>query len=317
MIKHLVSDSDCLELTTVQKLTRDPLHEIRRGVYGSAHPVTAIDEAPVSPLTGIEGIEFGTFHTGKGQILGIRMSPFDCRLLFTDVDDILGTQHPLPDYECFRTKGLTNHVYKVPSGALLFIVDSTGAVIRINLYDKEAVEQARASEQQTMRDRRRGLAHLILSGDANEALAVTDDWLKEAPDDVDAHSYRAQALALAGRYEEAIKAIDFVIDYVSIAKDKQRFIDDYTGNRPLIQKGTYQTGLGKYAEALRTLFGAFPKTLDADDYFYRAQAEIGIGRLEDGCADLEKAVSLYFNDARIVRRDEAAKLLQEAQTKLH
>ncbi len=317
MIKHLFSDSDCLKLTTVQKLTRDPLYEIRPGVYGGARPGTSVDGAPVSSLTGIGGIEFGTCYTGKGQILGIPMAPFELRLLFTDLNDILSTQTALPVYESLKSKRFTTYMYKVSSGLLVFFVDSTGAVIRINLYDKEAEKQMRESKQKTTKERRGSLAYMIESGDVDEALAITADWLKETPENVDAHSYRAQALALAGKYEEAIKNTDFVIDYGRRAEDKRRLIDSYGGNWPLIQKGTYQSRLGKYAAALQTFEEAFPKTLNADDYFYRAQAEIGIGRLQDGCADLEEAVRLYFNSARIVRRDEAAKLLHETRAKVH
>jgi len=190
-------------------------------------------------------------------------------------------------------------------------------ITKTALYDKEAEEQAMRESKQAMKSRRHSIGHIIDSGDVDDALVITADWLKEAPEDVDARNYHAQALALAGKYEDAIKEIDFVINYVSTAKDKWRFVNPYKGDKPLIQKGTYQTGLGNYAEALKTLSEAFPKTLNADDYLYRAKAEIGMGRQKDGCADLEEAVKLYFNDARIVRRDEAAKLLEETKTKLH
>jgi tetratricopeptide (TPR) repeat protein len=156
---------------------------------------------------------------------------------------------------------------------------------------------------------------LLETGWTAKALAASEECCKQYPQDPYAHMSRAKALAADGQYQKAIQMIDFVIDYANSAH-VDGLVDKYRGNLPLIQRGMYEVELGSFSRAVQDFKQGFPDKPDADDYFYRARAEIGLHLLPRGCADLQQAIDLYFDDARIVRRDQAAKLLQDTRRQM-
>lgn len=77
-------------------------------------------------------------------------------------------------------------------------------------------------------------------------------------------------------------------------------------------RGFCRFAAGNYTAALEDLrLGRGMARLKGDDYFVLAKAEIANGLIADAKRDLNRAARVFFDEARIVRRDEALWLLSQ------
>jgi len=313
MVAHLVSEPNLFQPPVVQAVTGATMSSSSQHQYfqtQSSQPLTGVSLVCLNDLPGVK------------QELQILTATRKCCLRLSDLDSVLAGCQRVDVPEFWNPQLVKAHAYKVASGTLVLSVYVGGfrEAIDITVYGdgtpfRGEERPLNLSPQEEALGRSRKISQLLEADKKAQTLTATEQWLKQSPTDVDANSYRAQALAKAGKYEEALKNIDFVIAYADRTKDT-RFINRDRGNWPLIQRGTYQVGLAKYTEALQDFKQAFPPTPQADDYYWRARAEIGVGDLQNACTDLQSAISGYFADARIVRRDETKKLLQETRQRM-
>jgi len=82
----------------------------------------------------------------------------------------------------------------------------------------------------------------------------------------------------------------------------------------LLKEGKYQAAIdGLRPNRSITMPGAF---FYGDEYYARARARLALGQMVGACSDLEAAEQRYFNEARIVRRDEVRRLLAYTRSKV-
>lgn len=213
--------------------------------------------------------------------------------------------------------------YEVPAGTLVlsFGNGGFGGLFSIDLFAPSSVPTSvpvdEVKQLATENGRYMHMNHLLSVKKFHQALGFNDTWLSHAPSSPLAYRKRAEALFCLKRYREAVKATDKAISLANGAAeyklDKQQTVifndPRYGGNLLLIDRGKYLQASGRNEDALQSYKNAFPSPMKSDHYLLRARAYIGLNRLDKARADLRTAVAMFFDEGRIVRRDEAATVL--------
>lgn len=281
------------------------------------------------PATHFEGLQLVMLNYNSVTSIGIHTNRTACCAERTDFTDLLKNFkriNPPPPFEKIEA-------YSVPKGTLIMEYCDGGfkALAGVTLYGPKAElpwERPTFDQRLGLSEFDGGLRMIELRMDSfwdqgkfEDAIKFTQRWTEAKPNELIALQYHAMALQKAGKYAQAIKDFNSVIErdahWDPSVPRHVWFQSKYRGNILLIQRGTCWLDSGNFKEALQDFKLGFPEKLNADDYYWRGKAELGIGQVDDASRDLQQAVDSYYKEARIVRRDEAQQLLNTGRTKAH
>ena len=317
MVARLVSDPNCFDASTLQTITGLTMAKKPDGTYWAIRPTT-----PAIPvLTPLNGVRYATmtdiFPSVRGKRLGIQMDPSKCCLVMADLDGMLKNCPLDSDYFPPNGQWKTLTAYKVASGTLIFTTQQDGFSGITHIMLSSGEPRPAQTNPQNVPLNQQAAARLLQNGKVDEALAYSKTEIEKSAKDISANYFRATVLAKAKRYKEAIETMRYAMDLAKHSDKRDRWITSWDGNKPLIQVAEFELESGEYLQALADLKEAFPDRLGPDQYYLRARAETGAGQLQDACADLALAEKQYFDQARIVKRDEVSALLQKTRAQMH
>lgn len=290
--------------------------DVLKGVIGSqilksntteyfVNPHTA--EFREIPLVSIDKVE------GGGKRLFIQIEPALCSINKSALAGLLN--HPVKPPEMWRKEVLYTEGYKVPAGTLVLAIlkDGYNSIRFVQLYSQNAALSPPSISLGNENDsslhkahvRRIGVGEALQFGNIKFAETVVADWLREDPEDPQAHMNQAEILFKKGNLKGALASIDTAIKYGANGKPNT----GYSENMLLIRKGTYLLEEGKFDDAYDLFRQSFPAKPYADLLLLRARAEIGLQKFADASNDLDQASRQFYDEGRIVRRDEADALL--------
>ncbi len=186
---------------------------------------------------------------------------------------------------------------------------------------KEVVKAARAilSGDQSNRFAADILVMALIEMNQTEELNnYVEKRKRQFPEDPMSWFIDAKAKEKAGELDKAIKAWSKTIELAATAREL-----DLSGRALLelqsIQRGKllyYERGklyLRKqmYREALSDFEQGFPAKLGGDEYLIRAEAKKGLGDVRAASKDLQSAIECFYDEARIVKRDQTVKQLEK------
>lgn len=248
-----------------------------------------------------------------GKRLTIHMEPVLCSIDSNSLKDVLSK--PIESPQILRKEVGHTEAYKVPSGTLVLSILDGGfnSIWWVQLYSKDAVYPEKRNDAEVKHDalekahiRARACEHLD-TGNIAYVQKIATEWTKEEPENPRAHLLQAQIFAKKGELDQALSAIDLAIKY---GPSDKLLYSTHSGDALLIQKGTYQLDKGMFAEAYASFNKAFPAQPWAEHLLLRARAEIGLKMTSAARNDLKQASSMFWQQGRIVKRDEVEKLLQ-------
>jgi tetratricopeptide (TPR) repeat protein len=155
------------------------------------------------------------------------------------------------------------------------------------------------------------LTSLVESDNFQHTESVLAIWLAREPNGPRAHMYYADYLFTRGDVSGALREIEIAIKYSG--NDKSINVERL-GNGYLIRKGTYLLEQKKFEEAMAIFSGAFPAVLRPEHLLLRARAEIGLNKVIEATKDLTQASKEFYEQGRIIKRDEAESLLSKIRT---
>ncbi len=329
LVSDLSSSPNCFNPKFIETVT---------GVTFGASKQKDLYESGVSSLRGIYKVSLDT-SKDTGDVLRVRLDNRICFLRYSDFEVVLKNRKQLCGRGIGSGTDKNAHIYKVPGGVLALEANASDfpCLADICIYEDKGqfdrqqslphpdysilvaphtalllsnkAEYDKYCKSQGDYGKTIQICHLLGSGQIKEALKYTDDWIKQNPNNKTAQMERAEALARAGCYTEAINMINLAMN------NKQHAIVDFCGGSPFFPRGTYLLKLGKYAQALSDFNHAFSKPCGGDQYYLKARAELGLGQTKEAVQDLQHAVDCYYNEARIVRRDEVQRLLNATKRK--
>ncbi len=311
LLKALATRTDVFDLDVLKGLTgAASFKESRTGYF--VKPYKA--HFPEISLINIDNLESG------GKRLNIHMEPVLCSINKSALKGLLNNPVEVP--ERWRKDVAYSEGYKVPAGTLVLSIRNGGfdSIWWAQLYSKDATfpEPPRKprnqsdTELQKTYTRHIGVSDALQFGNVDYAEKTVNEWLRENPEDPRAHMFQAEILSKKGNLNGALTSIDTAIKY----GDRDKLLDTkYTGNVLLIRKGTYLLEQGKFEDAYKTFERAFPDKPSADLLLLRAKSEIGLKRIADARQDLNEASRKFYDEGRIIRRDEAEKLLDSIRGK--
>lgn len=313
LLTALATRTDVFDLGVLKELTgAASFKESSSGYFVSPHRA----HFPEISLINIDKLESG------GKRLNIHIEPVLCSINKTALKGLLN--NPVEAPEQWRKDVAYSEGYRVPAGTLVLSIRNGGfgSIWWAQLYSKDATfpEPPRKPRSQSDTPPQRNYARLMGASEALEhdnvdyAEKTVNDWLRENPEDPRAHMLQAEIFSKKGNLNGALTAIDTAIKY----SDRDKLLDtEYTGNIPLIRKGTYLLEQGKFEEAYKTFERAFPDKPSADLLLLRAKSEIGLKRITEAIQDLNAASKSFYDEGRIIRRDEAEKLLNSIRGKVY
>lgn len=255
-----------------------------------------------------------------GKKLTIQMQPELCSINKSELSGLLKEAVTAPDV--WRKDVIVSEGFKVPSGTLVLNTRKGpfNSIWMAQLYSKDAIfpEPPKRPIAAENADQRRLQTHhsVIMAferGQIESAQPAVTEMLKDDPENPRAHMYQAQIYFKNGKVDEALASIDTAIKY----GDKDKLLNSkYTGNTLLILKGTYLIEKGKFGEAYRTFEQAFPKQPSGEQLVLRARTEIGLKEFSKAAKDLNDASKKFYDESRIIKRDETEKLLESIRGNL-
>lgn len=303
LLKGLATRSDIFDLDVLKELTGAASFKQNRSGGYFVTPYKA--HFPEISLLTIE-----TFESG-GKRLTISLEPVLCSINKFALKGLLNNPVDAPDRWC---KGLAHcEAYKVPAGTLVLSIRDGGfePIWWAELYSKDATFPEPTRKQKLQSDTETFSRHIAVSnalelGNLDFAEKAVNDWLRDNPKDPRAHMSQAEILSKKGDLNGAVTSIDIAIKY---GGSDRSFDTEYAGNVLQIRKGTYLLQQGKFEDAYNLFERAFPAKPSANLLILRAKSEIGLKRFADARQDLNEASRRFYEEGRIVRRDEVEKLL--------
>lgn len=305
LLKALATRTDVFDLDVLKELTGAASFKENSTAY-FVNPYKA--HFPEISFLTIDKLESG------GKRLNINIEPVLCSINKSALKGLLNNPVEVP--ENWRKEIAYIEGYRVPAGTLVLSIRNGGfdSISSAQLYSKDAIfpEPPRKQIDQSVTEsqktylRHTGVSNALESGNLDYAEKAVNEWLRDNPEDPRAHMSQAEILSKKGNVNGALASIDTAIKY----SDKDNLLDTkYTGNVLLIRRGSYLLEQGKFEDAYKTFEKAFPDNLSADLLLLRAKSEIGLKQIADARQDLNKASRKFYDEGRILRRDEAEKLL--------
>ncbi len=267
-----------------------------------------------------EGIDSVRLNTSKvPSKLDITLRTEVCCLEMKDIADILKGLKKSNERSGWNEQLNGRHNYEMPDGTVSFVVSQSGfpaiRTIRIvSSAESPALDFPSASFLLV-----RVIDHCLGDGRKEAALDMARAWLQREPDSELAWITFARTLAENGKFQDAIDELDKLIrarkPAVQVPKWQARYNAKHVGDPALALKGAYLSELGRNEDAMRCFASGFPSILLGDHYLWRGKAELGQKQFAEASRDLKAAVDCFYKEARIVRRDEARKLLEWALAK--
>lgn len=254
-----------------------------------------------------------------GKRLNIHLQPELCTIDKSVLNGMLGK--PVKSQNHWRHDVAVTEAYKVPSGTLVLNTRKGGfnPIWIAQLYSNDALFPEPVQEpnqvdttQRTLLRQTSIIRFLENDGNANIEKAQEDvaELLRSDPENPRIHMEQAEVFFRQGKLEDAVRSIDTAIKY----GDRDKLLDSkYTGNVLLIRKGAYQLEQGKFEQAFANFEIAFPPKPSADLLTLRARAEVGLKKYSIAEKDLKEALNKYYDEARIVKRDETQRLLDSVR----
>lgn len=246
------------------------------------------------------------------QIFQYDLDPKECVVLKSDVEAFLKNKKSIQSRVRWQKGYAYTEAYEVPSGILELSWHSGGfnQLRHVELFSKETEyppvsKSVRVENKYSPYAVHDNFRLFSVSGNSKEAQKYIETFMKDEPTRYEPYVYQANLFAEKGKYEEALKAIDKAISL----QPKEQTSNRLYGNKLLVAKSTYLLGLGKLEEADETFEQGSPSTLTADDLLIRGKIFIAQGRVVEARNVFRKASKEFYQQCRIVKRDEAEALL--------
>jgi tetratricopeptide (TPR) repeat protein len=305
LMKALASRADVFDLDVLKSLTGAASFKEHRSGY-FVHPYQA--HFKEISLINVHKLESG------GKRINIYLVPGLCSINKTALKGLLN--HPLIAPEKWRKEVAFCEAYQVPAGSLVLNILNGGfnSVWQVQLYSHDATFPEPQRKQAAEIDSPLQKSHLRLAA-AAEALQrgnfdftekIANEWLHDEPKNARAHLLQAELLFKQGKLDQALTEIDIAIKY---GDNEEALKNKNSGSTLYIKKGTYLLEKGRFDEAYNLFKQGFPVNPSSDQLLLRARAEIGLKMFTEAGSDLKEASKKYYNEGRIVKRDEAEALL--------
>ncbi len=268
---------------------------------------------PDPKLTSINMVQVGPERNASGKALKlvIRLNTTDCSITQEDCRSFLTMEKVTVPATQLDPKFGTIEGYKVPSGLLelTWFKGGFGSLYTVELLEGRLKHPEQACVEWHPRDEEEWFSYIVglLSGrKTEEAKDLAQKWKEKSNSEL---FMRAQAkiYAAEGNFPMALSWID-----KAIAKEKtyiRRTINPEVGDLVSQEKVEYLLK-NRQVEAAAQLFKtAIPAKMLADNYALRAQIELAQKNYPAALADLKTASDKYFEEFRIVKRDETNRLI--------
>lgn len=292
---------EVLHADSFEKLSGDSLR------FKFANPqATAINLIQVGPEERTKG---GFLF--KGRRLLVRIDTIDCSLTRDECSSLLAMDRiSVPMSQLGEETGIVE-AYKVPAGLLelTWYKGGFGSLYTLELFEGLSQHPDTANYQRRPSTEDDWYSYILrLLGDKKFADAKRSgiDWLKTSNSEL---AMRAQAKISAAEGNTAMALI-----WIDKAIAKHKALKN-ASNEPasssilFMEKAEYLLGNRQIQAAANLFKSALPEKMLADDYALRAKIEIAQRNYPAALADLKVASEKYFEEFRIVKRDEMKELI--------
>lgn len=148
-------------------------------------------------------------------------------------------------------------------------------------------------------------------GDYKKALEEIEVFIVNDPKKYEPWIYKASYQSKLGKHREALESIEKAIKL----KPADAYINPDIGDRTLLGKAEYLLALGRVDEAVKCFESGVSEKPNADQLLLRGKLRLAQGARDSALKDFRKAAKQFYEVGRIVKRDEADKLI--AQNRRH
>lgn len=270
-------------------------------------------------LTAINMIEVGPERnsSSKSFRLAMRLNTTDCSITQDDCRPILPTEKVAVPATKLDSKFGIIEGYKVPAGLLelTWFKGGFGSLYTVELLEGRSKHPEQAYVEWHPRTEEEWYEHiqwLLNAGKVAEAKASCSNWQTKGNSDL---CMRAQAkiCAAEGNFTMALSLIN-----KAIAKEKTNKlkINPEFGDILALEKAEYLLKTHQVQASAQLFKSAIPTKMLADHYSLRAQIELAQKNYPAALADLKTASDKYFEEFRIIKRDETNKQIASLCEKL-